>query len=172
MLKRDFSDYQVKEILKNVCVIVDTRENANKHIISYFEKKKIPFIVKKLDYGDYGLLLKKNDKYGLAEDLVLDYAVERKGSLEELSGNLTKDRTRFEEELWRGQGKLSIVIENTTINNITNHKYDTKYNEKSFLASLFTFLHRYNIDYTFTPKKHAGEIIFALLYYKLREELK
>ncbi len=173
MLKHNFTQYELdKHILTNIVVLVDTRENANEHIINYFEKKKIEYKSQKLDFGDYTLLLKANPAFGITHDLVLDYAVERKGSLEELSGNFTNDRIRIEEELWRGNGKLALLIENESIDNIITHAYNTKYNEKSFLATLFTFLHRYGINYTFTNKSNAGAIIFALLFYKLREELK
>lgn len=173
MLKHNFTQYELdKHILTNIVVLVDTRENANQHILDYFDKKKIEYKNQKLEFGDYTLLLKANKDYGINHDLVLDYAVERKGSLEELSGNLTNDRVRIEEELWRGNGKIAFVIENESIDNIITHSYDTKYNEKSFLATLFTFLHRYGTNYTFTNKNNVAAIIFALLFYKLREELK
>lgn len=174
MLKDDFTDYQVKEhILKdNITVLVDSRENANEHIIDYFKKKKIAYEIRKLEYGDYTLKLNKNIEYGIMNDKVLDYAIERKGSLEELSGNFTNDRLRIEQELWRGNGKIDLVIENDSIENIFKHNYNTKYNEKSFIATLITFRHRYNTNYTFIEKSNSGAIIFALLFYKLREELK
>lgn len=173
MLKNDFTDYQVKEhILKNITILVDTRENANKHIIDYFVKNNINYEMRKLNYGDYGLKLNKNVEYGIANDMVLEYVVERKGSLEELSGNFTKDRSRIEYEMWRGNDKITFVIEDGSIDKIMASDYNTKYNHKSFIATLFTYMVRYGINYTFVKKSNAGAIIFALLYYKLREELK
>jgi len=173
MLKHNFTQYELdKHILTNIVVLVDTRENANEHIIDYFEKKNIPYKIQKLEFGDYTLLLKANLDYGITHDLLLDYAVERKGSLEELSGNLTNDRVRIEEEFWRGNNKIALVIENESIENIFSHSYNTKYNEKSFLATLCTFLHRYGINYTFVSKNNAGAMIYALLYYRLREAMK
>ncbi len=173
MLKYDLTQYQLdKHIFANIVILVDTRENANQHILSYFDKKKIEYKMRKLDYGDYGLVLKANKDFGIMSDLVLDFVVERKGSLEELSGNFTNDRARIEEEFWRGNGKMALVIENPSIDNIINHSYGTNYNEKSFLATLLTFYHRYGINFVFTEKANAGQIIFALLYYKLREVMK
>lgn len=173
VLKHNFTDYELNtHVIDKVIVLVDTRENENSHIIDYFQKKNIEYQIQKLDFGDYTLLLKKNPDYGIYHDMILDYAIERKGSLEELSGNFTNDRARIEQELWRGNGKMSFVIENSTIDNILSHKYNTKYNEKSFIATLCTFQHRYGINYTFTNKSNSGAIIFALLLYKLREELK
>ncbi len=173
MLKHNFTQYQLDtHILNNICILVDTRENANQHILTYFDKKKIEYRQQKLEYGDYTLLLKANPEYGIMHDLVLDFAVERKGSLEELSGNFTNDRVRIEEEFWRGNNKMALVIENTSIDNIISHTYTTNYNEKSFLATLISFYHRYGIQFTFTEKSNSGLIIFALLFYKLREEMK
>lgn len=173
MLKNDFTYYETnKHILSNVVILVDSRENANKHIIDYFVKNEIEYEIRKLEYGDYGIKLKKNVEYGINNDLVLDYAVERKATLEELSGNLTKDRHRLENEFWRGNGKIAVVVENESIDNIFNHKYNTQYNEKSYIASLLTYMHRYNIHYTFVSKSNTAPIIYALLFYKLREEMK
>jgi ERCC4-type nuclease len=173
MFKNNFTQYQLDtHVLANIVILVDTRENANQHILDYFNKKEIKYISQKLEYGDYAIMLKKNEKYNIHADLVLDYAVERKGSLEEISGNFTNDRTRIEQEFWRGNNKIAVVIENGSIDNVIKGNYNTKYNKTSFLATLFTFMARYGINYTFTEKSNAGAIIFAILYYKLREEIK
>ena len=117
------------------------------------------------------MLLPKNDEYGVSTDMILDYVVERKGSLEEISGNLTKERTRFENELWRGAGKMSLLIENGTLDKVIAGDYNTQYNNKSFVATLLTFSHRYDVKVWFTKKESAGAIIYAILKYKIREEL-
>lgn len=160
------------KLIKTAVVLIDTREQENKHITDYFDKVKIPYKVQKLDYGDYALLLPKNDEFGIPCDLQLDFAVERKHNLEELSGNLTKDRVRIEEELWRGKGKMILLVEDATLNDIMSSNYNTKYDYKAFIATLITFYHRYDTHVWFTEKAHSGKIIYAMLKYKLREELK
>lgn len=97
-LKRKLSDTTIQRLLKTAIVLVDTREQENQHIIHYLESNRIPYQVKKLDTGDYGLLLPKNDELGIYNDLELQTVVERKGSLDELIGNMCKDRTRLENE--------------------------------------------------------------------------
>jgi ERCC4-type nuclease len=172
LLKLDLSNYNIDKILATAIVLIDTREQENTHIKDYLDKKKIAYIERKLDFGDYGLLLPRNLEQGLANDMVLDFAVERKGSLEEISGNLTNDRDRLETELWRGNGKLAIVIENGSIDRIFSHDYRTQYNPKAFIATLTTFQHRYGVSISFCDKANSGALIYATLYYKLREWFK
>lgn len=163
-------DTKRKELLQSAVVIIDSREKENKHVTDYFDKKGINYIVKKLDYGDYTLLLPSNDI--IPYDTVLDFAVERKRNLEELSGNLTKGRTTIENELIRGAFKMTMVIENSTLNDVMRGRYNTEYSHKSFLASLLSFYCRHGIGYWFTEKADSGRIIYEILYYRLREELK
>jgi hypothetical protein len=102
-------------------------------------------------------------------------AIERKHNLDELSGNLAQNRDRFERELERAQtdgAKLILMVEDGSWDKIIEHKYRTELSEKSYLASLFTFVHRYNIDIQFIPAYFAGMFIYSQFYYFLREELK
>jgi len=103
-----------------------------------------------------------------------EIVIERKASLNELSGNLTQDRTRFENELIRASNnKLILMIESADgYKDIINHKYRTEYNPKSFVASLHSFRYRYNFDLIFIDPKAAGNFIFYSFYYYLREKLK
>ena len=48
-----FNQKEIKKILDSLVIIVDTRENANSHIIDFFNKKKIPYSIEKLPFGDY-----------------------------------------------------------------------------------------------------------------------
>ena len=40
-----FTDKEVKKILDNLTILIDTREQANQHIIDFFKKKNIPYKV-------------------------------------------------------------------------------------------------------------------------------
>ena len=173
MFKTRFSEYAIKEhILKKAIILIDTRENENKHITEYFAKKGITYQFEKLSYGDYGIIIPKNEEYGIYQELQLDYTIERKGSLEELSGNFTGDRDRIEDELKRGCRKMDFVIENGSLDKIIKKQYNTQYDKNSFLATLFTFGRRYGIGINFIDKENAGEAIYKMLYYALRRELK
>jgi hypothetical protein len=173
MLKLAFSQNIIdKHILSNIIILVDTREQQNQHILDYLDKKEIKWKLRTLDFGDYQIMLCKNDEYGFPYDLIPDYAVERKAHLEELSGNFTKGRTNLEEEMWRSDGKMDFVIEKGSLDDIMRGNYDTNYIKKSFIVSLSTFRHRYGTSFNFSSKEFSPQMIFALLFYRLREELK
>lgn len=99
-------------------------------------------------------------------------SIERKGSLEELSGNFTKERTRIENEFIRAKGKLILLIENSTYEDIILWNYNTKYKPLSFIATLKTFEARYNIETNFIKGKFTGNFINMTLKYHVRELLK
>lgn len=169
-----YTETELKKLLQSLTVVVDTRENANSHILKYLTDKKIPFVTQKLNFGDYTCFLPSNPELGIMRDTYIDCYVERKNGLSEISGNLTNDRSRLEEEFQRSKGKRLILMveESSGLEKIIEHKYSTEYNEKSFLASLFSFAHRYGIDIHFIDKKYAGMFIYLQLYYAVREMLK
>ena len=96
-----YNDAEIKAILKNMVVIIDTREQANEHIIEYFEQKKIPYKISKLDFGDYSCMLPANTVQGFHRDIYFDryIAIERKANIDEIAGNLKSDASRLKNEL-------------------------------------------------------------------------
>ena len=169
-----FSDKEIKQLLASMVVLVDTREQENAHILSYFDKKQVPYEKKSLSYGDYSAFLQKNEEFGVNRDIFFDNSivVERKGSLDELAGNLTIGRTRFESELLRAKGaNMALMVENATYGDLVRGNYHSKYEPKSFVATLATFSARYGLDVNFVEKELAGNWIYHRLYYAVREEL-
>jgi len=169
-----YTDTELKKLLRSLTMVIDTREQDNKAITDYFTAKKIPYVTQKMNFCDYSCFLPANMELGIARDTYIDCYLERKGSLEELSGNLCNDRTRLESEFLRAKGKRLIMMieESAGLEKIIEHKYRTEYNEKSFLASLFSFAHRYGIDIHFIAEKYAGLFIYSQMYYAARELLK
>ncbi len=171
-MRYHYTEKESKEILNNLTVLVDTRENANSHILDFFNKKKVKYKSKKLDFGDYSFMLPAMPDMGILKPLFFDneLVVERKGSLTELSGNLTKDRERFEKELIRKKdSKFYLMIEDGSWEDIQSGNYNTQYNPVSFLATLNAYIARYQIDINFVSKYYAGIYIYALFKYHLRE---
>jgi ERCC4-type nuclease len=173
-MKYNYSDSEIKKLLKTIVVLVDTREKENQQITDYFSKKKIVWKSKALDCGDYTCMIPADNELGIPRDIVFsdDIVVERKASLEELSGNLSKERKRFENELIRAKGtQIILMVENGTYSDLVNGNYSTGLSAKAFLAALATFSVRYNFSYNFVTKETAGNFIYWHLYYAVRERL-
>ena len=169
-----YTDKEIKELLKSMIILVDSRENVNQHITKWFDEKKIPYRVEKLETADYSFYLPKNIELGIPRDLYFadKMKIERKASLEELSGNFTADRLRIESEFIRNRGKCTLLIENADYSDIISHKYKTEYNPVSFLATLHSFSERYNIPFIFIKNSEcSGQFIFQTFYYFLRNYL-
>ena len=165
---------EIETLLKTIVVLIDTREQENIHITDYLDKKKINYKEMKLDHGDYTFYIPKNENLGIARDLYFNdiVTVERKGSLEELSGNFCNGRARIEEEFTRKKGKMYLMVEGATYEDIVKHNYNTQYNPVSFIATIDTFEARYNIQTSFISKAAAGNFIYHKFKYHLREYLK
>lgn len=148
-------------------ILVDTREQKADHIIGYFDRKGVNHKKKALDYGDYSFMIPANEKLGIQRDMYFDkkVCVERKGSLEEISGNLSKDRARFEKELSLAPETKVILLENANYSDIADGNYNTQYNKKSFIGSLYSFWFKYNVPIFFMPdNKYSG--LFIRLYFE------
>ncbi|MEG2303772.1 MAG: ERCC4 domain-containing protein [Niameybacter sp.] len=166
-----YSDAEIKEILREAIVVVDTREQKCSHIVAYFQEKKIQYVCEKLDFGDYTL---KVQLPHLMRPIYLQdkIVIERKANLNELSGNFTQGRERIEKEFLRGSGVIHLLIENASYQDILLHNYNTKYIPKSFIATLKAFEARYDLKVTFLKDSaYSGDFIYKTLIYTLRELL-
>lgn len=167
-----YTDKEINEILKRACVIVDTREQKAKHITDYFDSKGITWRKEKLDFGDYTIVI---DAPSVARDFYLQdhITIERKANLEELSGNLAHERERMMAEFSRARGTLILLVENATYDDILEHRYNTKYEPKSYIATLKSFEARFGFSTHFQKdNKYSGAYIYQTLIYHLRELLK
>lgn len=170
-----YSDTEIKQLLDSLVVIVDTREQKCTHITDYLKSKGVEYKSMKLDHGDYTAMIPKSEKLGLMRDLYFNdvISIERKRNLNELSGNFTKDRARFEAEFIRSKGKMILLVENSSYEDLIQGRYTTQFNSKSFLASLKAFESRYNFTTAFIEdSKYTGNYIYHTLYYEIREYLK
>ncbi len=172
LVRMNFKKSEIDKILKDAVIIVDTREQQNQHILDYFNKKKINYRVEKLNYADYSICLPAS-KY-LDKEIYLNnvISIERKGSLEELSGNFTKDRARIEEEFQRSKGKIFLLIEGANFEDIVEHNYKTDFKPNSYVGTLKAFEARYGFNTSFIKDKtKTGEFIYKTLIYQAREYL-
>lgn len=143
--------------------------------MDWFDKKKIPYKSKALSNGDYSFFIPAAPDLNIERSLFFDkeIMIERKASLEELSGNFTQHRTRFEEEMATYPGKKYLLIENANYEDIVKENYNTKFSKKAFLASLHMFNHRYNLQVVFMPNnKMTACYLYGTFTYYLRNLLR
>lgn len=174
MKEKDFNEL-VKKIFKTCSYItIDTREKDN-HIKDTLDKYGIKYRVKKLDYGDYGIEIDKNEELGINEDIKFHIAIERKASLDEIANNLTRGQKRFYNEIQRcidDNGFMIIMIEDSTYDDIVNENYTSKLTSKQFLGLLHGVTAKYEVPFVFISKSKAPLYVYDVLKYHAREILK
>ena len=174
--KYKYTEKEQKEILNSIVILCDSREQKNTHITDFFDRKNIAWKRMGMKQVDYSFYIPANEDLHIDRDMYFDKEVvlERKNSLEELSSSLSANRTQFENELIRSHDSKFILMVETPIGwtDIINKNYNTSYNNASYLATLFTFSHRHNMDINFIPKDDAGFFIHKQFYYFAREMLK
>lgn len=82
-------------------IICDSREKKNAHILRYFDRNGIDYIIRKIDVADYQI--EGKDKL----------AIDRKQNLDELATNLTnpQDKGRFWREVRRAHASgIKIIV--------------------------------------------------------------
>lgn len=171
-MKKTYTESDIKSILKTLEVIVDTREKGNSHILKYLESKKVPVESRALDTGDYSAVITVDGVKMSIEDEV---CIEKKNSIDEIAGNFTAERERFEREFLRAKAKgvkMYLFIENASYEKIIAHNYTSKTSPASLIASLLSWQIRFNITVVFCDKNTLPEILLNTLYYAARESLK
>ena len=167
-----FNDKQLKTLLKNIVIIVDTREQRWEHIQSFFDNHKVKYKVEKLDQGDYSCYIESNEEtkpLGVLRDWYFsnDIAIEKKNSVDELLSSI-KDRDRFENEFARlkmyNTKIFMFVEEENGYKNIIAGNYRSQYKPISAIGSLETFIARYDINVQFISKEDTAYRIFKTLY--------
>jgi len=163
---RHWTEAELKAELKKLTIICDSREQDT-HVEEYFKSKNIPVIVRKLDTGDYSAQIGYNS-------LERDVVIERKRNLDELCGNMTADRDRFEREFLRAKAHglhIYLIVENATWSDIMLGNYRSKLSSKSLSSSIFSWLARYDVTLLFCQPHETPKLIYGILYYYAREEL-
>lgn len=100
-IRYKFTDKEMDKIKNNIVILVDTKEQNNKHITDFFDKKNIPYRRMNLNYGDYSCMIPAGTIGAFTTDIYFDrdFVIERKNSIDELAGNLKDDAARLKKEL-------------------------------------------------------------------------
>ena len=100
--------------------------------------------------------------------------IERKANLDEIAGNFTVGRERFEREFIRAKAngiKVFLLIENASWEDVFSHNYQSRLNPKSLYGSLLSWQARYNVTVQFCRPAETGRILYGILYYWLKNKL-
>lgn len=142
-------------------IICDSREKKNAHILRYFERNGIDYIIKKMDVADYQI--EGRDK------LVID----RKQNLDELATNLTnpQDKGRFWREVrraYRSGIKIIVLCEHgksiRSIPDVVN--WNSKYSPvtgRILQERIYQCHISYGVEFLFCDKSETAAKIIELL---------
>lgn len=168
---------ELKKLQKEIVILVDSREQKNSHILDYFQRHHISYQVTALQFGDYSFYIPASStKDGTDIYFHRDIVIERKATLEELSGNLAQNRERFEKELLRAAAdgsRVYLMIENPGgYSEIIAHRYKTEFTPTAYMASMKAFEARHDVHVQFIDRRYSGYYILTTFQYFLRERLK
>jgi len=161
---------EAEECLKSMVYCVDTREQPTENLAKRMEFLQ-PNVRETLMSGDYTAKTLLPD----GSWFYLPVAVERKMSLTEIAGNLTRERDRFRAEFNRAREhgiRLYILIEQASWEEAYAGAYRSQMKPKSMIASLMTWSARYGCSVVMCKRPEtAGKLIRDILHYEMREHL-
>ena len=166
-------DNEIKKQIDRIVILVDSREKLPNHIVECFDRFGVNWQRIKLDSGDYSAILPEDKENGIPEiDLRNELCIERKMSCDEIIGNLTRGKERFNSEFSRSNAKIPILIEDT-FENACSGNYKSKVTSKQFLGALFSFCDKYNTFFYFIgDKRYSALWIYNIFKYRIRNKLK
>lgn len=178
-MKRRYTDKEVAAILKQMKILVDSREQVWGHIETALAGLKCPVERGKLDQGDYTAIIPTSALGGCLEaqgytSLQDEVVFERKANLDELASNFATGRERFEREFIRAKAKgikVFLLIEGACWEDINSHNYRSRLEPKSLRASLFSWQSKYNVTVCFCAPEDSAMLIYGTLYYWLKNKL-
>lgn len=167
----------IKACLESMSILIDNREQPSERAERRYKTFGCPYRKQTLDYGDYTfnfVLPDGRELYSPEVSVKPSVVIERKMSLEELSGNLAQNRKRFEKEFQKAadnKASVYLLVEDSTWKDIYAGHYKTRFRKESYIASLTAFQARYHLQIIFCPHELSGRLIKEILYRELKERL-
>jgi ERCC4-type nuclease len=164
-MKHYYTATEYKTLLGQLRIVVDTAEKSNENIIGFFDKRKIPYIERKLKNGDYNARIDMCPKLGYPIDTYLtdEIFIERKNSLSELASSINNEAFHYELKRARNiEHKYLLVEQANGWQGLLEHDYRNKYSEKAFWGTLHTFEVEYGLRIKFLPKEAMGLAIYSI----------
>lgn len=159
---------EIEAALESMVVLVDTREQdtpslrARLRQIGKHEREK-------LDAGDYSAKVIVNGDW-----VQIPVAIERKMDFDELANCYCRERKRFAKEFDRAMEtgtKIYLLVEEASWEDAYKGAYHSKMKPQSFVASLLTWLARYDCQIIFCSRRMTGKLIHDILFREAREML-
>lgn len=161
---------EAEECLKRLVYCIDTREQPTQSLAKRMEYLQ-PNVRETLNAGDYTAKTLLPD----GTWFYVPSAVERKMSLTEIAGNLTRERDRFKAEFNRASERgirLYILIEQASWEAAYSGAYRSQMKPQSMIASLLTWSARYGCSVLMCERSETGgKLIRDILRYEMREAL-
>lgn len=172
------TEKEIKEALKSLVIIADTREQKNKNVLAWLDSKKIKYKVKKLDCGDYSCYLPAGAIKGVDKDIYFDkeIVIEKKANIDEIAGNFSAgDMPRIKSEfahLKAYNTKVYIFVSDQLFDkHLRNGSYRSQYSPQKLYARLKGFEAEYNTVIRPVNDEFIGSEIYNTLYYHVRHIL-
>jgi ERCC4-type nuclease len=167
---------EIERVLESFRIIADTREHNTAQAKKRFQRFKTKVERATLSYGDYCWNADLNGRpiHDTSSTISAPCVIERKMSLDELAGNFTRGRKRFQREFERAAAKnarVYLLVENATWEKIFRHDYRSMYHHNAYIASITAWMSRYNITPVFCRAETSGKMIREILYRDLKERL-
>lgn len=182
MHRKKFTGEEIKTLIDNIVILVDTREQKYQHVTDGFKNLNVKWRREKLDQGDYSACIESNEQTEAIigeRDWYYDKSVvvERKASIDEMAGNFKEpDRTRLAKELVTLKAnniKLLFFVEDPKFDlNIRKGNYRSEYKPKALYESIKSFEARYNFQIRPVDEALIGSEIYHTLKNFIKESLK
>ena len=158
---------EVKQALESFTIIVDSREQETQKLIDRINQMEAPVIRRKLDFGDYSAKVQLPD--GEEFSLERRACVERKMNFSELCGcfKSTKTVNRAKE----AHARLYLLVECATWEKAYKGDYRSMMKPQALIASMLTWMVRYNSPIIMCQAATSGKLIRDILYREMKEAL-
>ena len=161
---------EVEACLESMVCLCDSREQDTPRLRQRLKDINLPIERTALKAGDYGamVLLPSGEWYELP------IVIERKMDIDELCMCFCQQRGRFKREFERAriaQKRLYLLIEGATWEKIYNGQYRSNMRSRSLIASILSWVARYDCEIIFCSSRITGGLIRDILWYEAKEIL-
>lgn len=162
---------EIQQALKTLKILVDTREQDTPAFRRRVAAFGCPFERRALKFGDYSAAVMID---GAEHVLASRFAIERKMNLDELAGNYTRGRKRFEREFERAKAqgaRVYLLVEHGEFEKMFAGSYRSQLNPAALVASVFAWMPRYGCTYLPCKPDTTPLIIREICYREAKEYL-